>query len=184
MGHPEHEHCSPGALSWSKNFGLKNSLKNGLRYHFDFVTCLNYPFLDFSQCRKSKAISKAVFQDVFQAKIFASRSGPRSLGSPILLKIVSENPFSGKTYFYTISPSTLEHKPDGQCGDIYYKKWYEDKQHCEVAWWFFGQNHWTLRFFEISNMATYRQKKSQKNEQNVLLRRRCVTIGNKKINVE
>ena len=27
----------------------------------------------------------------------------RSLGSPILLKIVSENPFSGKTYFYTIA---------------------------------------------------------------------------------
>ena len=29
---------------------------------------------------------------------------PRSSGSPILLKIVSENQFSGKTYFYTIGP--------------------------------------------------------------------------------
>ena len=28
----------------------------------------------------------------------------RYLGSPILLKIVSENRFSGKTYFYTIAP--------------------------------------------------------------------------------
>ena len=28
----------------------------------------------------------------------------RSSGSPILLKIVSENRFSGKTYFYTIAP--------------------------------------------------------------------------------
>ena len=31
--------------------------------------------------------------------------------------------------------STLEHKPDAgdQCDDVYYKKWYEDKQHCVVA---------------------------------------------------
>ena len=36
------------------------------------MTCLNYPFFYFSQCRKSKAI----FQAFFQAKIFASRSGP------------------------------------------------------------------------------------------------------------
>ena len=64
----------PGAPWWSKNFGLKN----GLRYNFNFVTCLNFPFLNFSQCRKSKAISKAVFQAVFRAKIFASRSGPRA----------------------------------------------------------------------------------------------------------
>ena len=31
--------------------------------------------------------------------------------------------------------STLEHKPEArdQCDDVYYKKWYEDKQHCSVA---------------------------------------------------
>ena len=34
--------------------------------------------------------------------IFSKRK--RSWGSPILLKIVSENQFSGKTYFYTIHP--------------------------------------------------------------------------------
>ena len=28
----------------------------------------------------------------------------RSVGSPILLKIVSENPFSGKTYFIQLPP--------------------------------------------------------------------------------
>ena len=32
----------------------------------------------------------------------------RSSGSPILLKIISENQFSGKTYFYTIASSFLE----------------------------------------------------------------------------
>ena len=26
------------------SFGLKNLVKNGLRFHFDSVTCLNYPF--------------------------------------------------------------------------------------------------------------------------------------------
>ena len=31
----------------------------------------------------------------------------RTLGSPILLKIVSENRFSGKTYFYTIASSLM-----------------------------------------------------------------------------
>ena len=31
--------------------------------------------------------------------------------------------------------STLEHKPDpqDQCNDVYYKRWFEDKQHCQIA---------------------------------------------------
>ena len=48
-----------GARSWSKNFGLKICLKNGLRCHFDSMTCLNYPFSTFFQYRKSKAVFQA-----------------------------------------------------------------------------------------------------------------------------
>ena len=37
----------------------RNPLKNLLRFQFDSVTCLNYPFLEFSQsCRKSIEFSK------------------------------------------------------------------------------------------------------------------------------
>ena len=39
-----------------------------------------------------------------------SQEEKRSSGSPILLKIVSENRFSGKTYFYTIASSALSHE--------------------------------------------------------------------------
>ena len=38
----------------------------------------------------------------------------RSSGSPILLKIVSENRFSGKTYFYTIATSNRRHGVQAQ----------------------------------------------------------------------
>ena len=35
-----------GAIQWKKNFGLNFGLKNGLRFHFDSETCLNYPFMN------------------------------------------------------------------------------------------------------------------------------------------
>ena len=41
------DHEDPG---WQFNrikFGYSFVLKNGLRFHFDSVTCLNYPFFNF-----------------------------------------------------------------------------------------------------------------------------------------
>ena len=35
-----------GQINW-KTFCLKNHLKNHLRFHFDYVNCLNYPDLNF-----------------------------------------------------------------------------------------------------------------------------------------
>ena len=65
-----------GPRFWWNNFGFKNGFEIGFRYHFDFVTCANYPFSDFFQCKKSKAIFKANFKADFKAKIFAPESGP------------------------------------------------------------------------------------------------------------
>ena len=47
-------------------------------------------------------------------KLILSRK--RSSGNPILLKIVSENRFSGKTYFYTIASSGLR-RSDAEGGE-------------------------------------------------------------------
>ena len=41
---------------WQYNIkicGLNFSLKNGLRFQFESVTCLNYPFFNFFSCRES-----------------------------------------------------------------------------------------------------------------------------------
>ena len=62
--------CCSGAGSRNKNVCFKIGFKTGFRYHLEFVTCVNYSSVDFSQCRKSKAI--------FKAKCVASLSGPRS----------------------------------------------------------------------------------------------------------
>ena len=62
---------NPGPRFWCKKYGFKNGFEIGFRYHFDFVTCANYPFSDFFQCKKSKAISKANFKAIFKAKIVA-----------------------------------------------------------------------------------------------------------------
>ena len=45
-----------------------------------------------------------------------SQKEKRSSGSPILLQIVSDNQFSGKTYFYTIASRQLV-QPRGDRGD-------------------------------------------------------------------
>ena len=76
-----------------QNVWLEKRLEKGFTCLFDFVTCLNFLFFAFFQYRKSKAD----FQAFFQAKIFASRSGPYSLESSW---------FSGKTYSYTIGSRT------------------------------------------------------------------------------
>ena len=39
---PHEQHVRPGAQLNRKNFGLSFGLKNGLRFHFDSETCLNY----------------------------------------------------------------------------------------------------------------------------------------------
>ena len=58
MGQAEH---SPGCqFNW-----LKNRLKNHLRSKFDSVASLNYPFLVFSQYRKSQVGFQAIFQAGF-----------------------------------------------------------------------------------------------------------------------
>ena len=38
--------CDQGGYSIEQIFGLSFGLKNGLRFHFDSKTCLNYPFLN------------------------------------------------------------------------------------------------------------------------------------------
>ena len=38
--------CEAGRRFNRKQFGLSFGLKNGLRFHFDSETCLNYPFLN------------------------------------------------------------------------------------------------------------------------------------------
>ena len=61
--------------SWSKSFGFKNGLKNCLK------NCFRFPIMEKGQksiCHIIKKAWKAVFQVVFQAKTFASRSGHRS----------------------------------------------------------------------------------------------------------
>ena len=40
------EHTSSGRQFNRKHFGLSFGSKNGLRFHFDSETCLNYPFLN------------------------------------------------------------------------------------------------------------------------------------------
>ena len=52
-------------FNWLKN-RLKNRLKNHLRSNFDFVTCLNYPFLVFSHYRKSQVVLKWFFKRFFK----------------------------------------------------------------------------------------------------------------------
>ena len=47
-----------------------------------------------------------------------SQSEKRSSQSPILMKIVSENRFSGKTYFYTIGSSTASYFPELKAATI------------------------------------------------------------------
>ena len=60
---------------------LSFSLNNGLRFHFDSVTCLNYPFLKFSYCSESEAKTQVVFQAKTQAKIFLLKWAPGTLAS-------------------------------------------------------------------------------------------------------
>ena len=55
-----------GPNSIEKKLGLSFGLKNGLRFQFDSVTCLNYPFLQFSQYNKSQMVFQTVFQTVFE----------------------------------------------------------------------------------------------------------------------
>ena len=53
-----------------------------------------------------------------------------SWGSPILLKIVSENQFSGKTYFHTIA-SRRKREDGGGISDYDYdasEDWYENRK--------------------------------------------------------
>ena len=54
---------------------LKNPLKNALRFQFDSETCLNYPFLEFSQYRKSPVIFLSGFSCDFSINFFSIESG-------------------------------------------------------------------------------------------------------------
>ena len=74
-------------FTWPKN-RLKNRLRIRLRLNFDSITCLNYPFLDFFQYRKSQAdshvVSRAVFQAVIQANFWPCELNPSFPRRPIL----------------------------------------------------------------------------------------------------
>ena len=66
-------------------------LKNGLRFNFDSVSCLNYPFFNFFQCRESQAKTQVVFQAKTLAKKVSIELPPCRLNyfeTPSSLKFV------------------------------------------------------------------------------------------------
>ena len=74
---------------------------------------------DFSPADTTKTTTTDASKFTYRDEFYKNRSSgktdsqkeKRSLGSYIIMKIVSENPFSGKTYFYTIASRIINGGP-------------------------------------------------------------------------